>query len=248
MLYFYITLIVVFVLFVSYLNTPSGKGKLGEFVVSRQIGKDIPGKRRKINNVLFEGEKRSAQIDHILVNEKGIFVIETKNYGGMIFGSEKNNKWTQVLAYGKKKYQFYNPVKQNYTHVVQLANKLNPEYRSFPIYSIVVFTGRADIKNVESSRTIITTPGKLKREIKSIKTDVKLDGNQIEALAENIKYIKNNKDVTLRKHIKNIDKMEVDIKNNICPRCGGKLVVRHSSYGDFLGCENYPKCQFSKKI
>lgn len=35
--------------------------------------------------------------------------------------------------------------------------------------------------------------------------------------------------------------------NDICPKCGGKLVVRNSIYGTFKGCENYPKCKFTTK-
>jgi len=33
-----------------------------------------------------------------------------------------------------------------------------------------------------------------------------------------------------------------------CPRCGGNLVVRSGRFGDFIGCSNYPKCKFTKKI
>ena len=42
--------------------------------------------------------------------------------------------------------------------------------------------------------------------------------------------------------------MQNDINNNICPRCGGQLVIRHSENGCFKGCSNFPKCTFTKKI
>lgn len=32
-----------------------------------------------------------------------------------------------------------------------------------------------------------------------------------------------------------------------CPRCGGKLYRREGKYGEFLGCSNYPKCNYTKK-
>ena len=248
MLYFYISLFVMCSLITTYLATPAGKGKVGEFIVSRQIGKDKPGQSRKINNILFEGEKRSAQIDHVVVNKDGVFVIETKNYGGRIYGSENDYKWTQVLAYAKKKFSFYNPIKQNYTHVQQLLIKLGPEFQYVPIFSIIVFTGRSDISHVSTTGTIITTPGKVKKIIRKINSPVILSDVQIEDLASAVICIKKRKDVTLRQHVNNIQEMKKGIDNNICPRCGGKLVVRYSPYGDFLGCKNYPGCQFSKKI
>jgi len=34
----------------------------------------------------------------------------------------------------------------------------------------------------------------------------------------------------------------------VCPRCDGKLVLRHGRGGKaFYGCSNYPKCKFTKK-
>jgi len=248
MFYFYISIIVILVILLLFANSPIGKGKIGEFVVSRQIGKDIPGVKRKVNNILFAGDKRSAQIDHVVVNEKGIFVIETKNYGGRIYGSETDSSWTQVLAYGRKKYKFYNPLKQNYTHVAKLHDKLGAEYQSIPIYSIVVFIGRADITHLRLTKSVVTTPGKLRKSINKIGSNALLNQNQIETVTEKLYSIKNSKDINMREHIKSIKKMQMNIDNNICPRCGGKLVVRCGVHGKFLGCENYPKCNFRKKL
>lgn len=50
-----------------------------------------------------------------------------------------------------------------------------------------------------------------------------------------------------KEHVKNIEQTQKELKNNICPRCGGKLVLRAGSNGNFLGCSNYPKCKFTKK-
>lgn len=35
--------------------------------------------------------------------------------------------------------------------------------------------------------------------------------------------------------------------DEICPLCGGKLVLREGKYGSFHGCGNFPKCKFTKK-
>jgi hypothetical protein len=37
------------------------------------------------------------------------------------------------------------------------------------------------------------------------------------------------------------------IDANICPKCGGSLVLRSGKYGKFKGCSNYPKCRFIGK-
>ena len=35
--------------------------------------------------------------------------------------------------------------------------------------------------------------------------------------------------------------------NNKCPMCGGNLVRRKGRYGKFLGCSNYPRCNYTRK-
>lgn len=37
-------------------------------------------------------------------------------------------------------------------------------------------------------------------------------------------------------------------KEKICPKCNGKLEERVGKYGKFLGCSNYPKCQYTENI
>jgi ssDNA-binding Zn-finger/Zn-ribbon topoisomerase 1 len=37
------------------------------------------------------------------------------------------------------------------------------------------------------------------------------------------------------------------MENNICPKCGGRLVLRNGKYGQFKGCDNFPKCKFTEK-
>lgn len=58
-----------------------------------------------------------SQIDVVVATKVGIIVFEVKKYEGWIFGNGNDRKWTQVLAYGKKKYQFYNPILQNKKHL-----------------------------------------------------------------------------------------------------------------------------------
>ena len=36
--------------------------------------------------------------------------------------------------------------------------------------------------------------------------------------------------------------------NDTCPKCGGKLGIKLSKYGAFIGCENYPKCDYTAHL
>lgn len=46
-----------------------------------------------------------------------------------------------------------------------------------------------------------------------------------------------------------LNKKEITIikDNDVCPKCGGKLVERKGKYGDFYGCSNFPKCRYTLK-
>jgi hypothetical protein len=96
-----------------------------------------------INNVTLPTENGTTQIDHILLTEAGIFVIETKHYSGWIFGNPHDDRWTQVIY--RRKSRFQNPLHQNYLHLktVQALFKL-PESA---FIGVVVFTGEAEFKS-----------------------------------------------------------------------------------------------------
>jgi len=47
----------------------------------------------------------------------------------------------------------------------------------------------------------------------------------------------------------NMEKVKKEIMTEeLCPKCGKKLVIRSGRYGDFLACSNYPKCKFTKDL
>lgn len=88
-----------------------------------------------------------SQIDLVVATKVGIIVFEVKDYSGWIFGTGNKPKWTQVLAYGKRKYHFYNPIMQNNKHIVDLRKQLK-QFKNIPFYSIVVFYGDCLFKDV----------------------------------------------------------------------------------------------------
>lgn len=88
-----------------------------------------------------------SQIDLVVVSEFGIIVFEVKDYSGWLFGSGNQSQWTQVLAYGKQKHRFYNPILQNDKHVAELKKQLS-QFGNLPCYSVVVFYGDCKFKEI----------------------------------------------------------------------------------------------------
>ena len=88
-----------------------------------------------------------SQIDLVLVTSEGIIVIEVKDYSGWIYGSGNNTNWTKVLSYGRKKYKFYNPIKQNNNHISELRKTLK-QFEKIPFFSLIVFFGDCELKEI----------------------------------------------------------------------------------------------------
>jgi hypothetical protein len=96
-----------------------------------------------LNHVTLRLANGTTQIDHVLVSRFGIFVIETKDYKGWIFGNSSDRYWTQVLFRFRFRYQ--NPLRQNYKHVCAIGELLE-FLPSDAVRSVVVFTGQAKFK------------------------------------------------------------------------------------------------------
>lgn len=95
------------------------------------------------NAYLPKEENKTTEIDLLLISSKGLFVFESKNYSGWIFGNESNKKWTQVLY--EKKQSFFNPIIQNKLHIKYLKKVIQQD---IPIYSMVVFSDDCELKDI----------------------------------------------------------------------------------------------------
>ena len=116
------------------------RGKRGEQRIF-SILKRLPDEYYIWNDIVIQRNGYSVQIDHVVVSPYGIFVIETKNYTGWIYGNDTSDQWTKNM-YGYR-YHFGNPVKQNHSHVKALANLFCMSENSF--IPIVVFLHGADL-------------------------------------------------------------------------------------------------------
>lgn len=238
----FVILIVLLVVFKLY--GPQIKGHIGEQQVSGLLSFLPAEKYRVVNNIMIKTENGTSQIDHVVVSIYGIFVIETKNYKGWIYGSEYGDNWVKNV-YGKK-YHFYNPLKQNYSHIDALSKLLKMSKDEF--VGIVAFGNGAELKTEKIDNVVYF--GELETLIKSY-TNIKLGSGQVEDIFN--KLIDSNIDSRANRdtHIQKIGvetaRKSEKLKMGICPRCGGKLVKRNGKYGSFTGCSNYPKCRFTSK-
>jgi len=235
--FFYILFIISVLIQIFY---PYIKGYIGEFKVFLELKKLPKNDYIILNNIMLKNNDKLFQIDHIVISIYGIFVIETKNYKGTIVGQEFDEKWTQYL--GDKKYNFFNPIRQNYGHIKVLEELLELDNLNF--IPIVCFSNNARLKI--NSKSIVL---QLKDLNKNIKKFYKfLFDNEIYDLSKRLKQLNITDIKTRKEHIKLIkNKIKEDdekIKKYICPKCGNDLIIKNSKYGSFLSCKNYPKCQF----
>ena len=225
------------------LSLPSVKGFLGEIFIRFLLEFLDKDKYIVINDVLIlTSEGRSSQIDHVIISLYGIFIIETKNYNGWIFGNEHSKNWTQVIY--KTKNQFYNPIIQNKGHVKAFQDLLS-DYTSIRYIPIVVFTLKANFKKLEVTSHVVYSLSLLDTiKLYTEENISKIDMEKIHKIITNA----NNEDASVRKqHIKRIKEPKYKVDAGICPRCGGRLVERSGKYGAFIGCSNYPKCRYISK-
>lgn len=145
----FIFIAILFGIFKAFL--PMLKGKFGEFAVKVHVKLYLKDLQYILLNdlTLPDGQGTTTQIDHILLSSKGIFVIETKNYKGWIFGGEHQKMWTQKIY--KKSYKFQNPIHQNYKHMKVLESALSDIVSSEFMHSVIVFMPDAEFKTVMPS-------------------------------------------------------------------------------------------------
>ena len=222
------------------------KGRRGERQVAHILGRLPKDRYRVINNLLLRTSSGgTTQIDHVVISEYGIFVIETKFYKGWIYGGENSEYWTQNI-YGHK-YSLRNPIHQNQGHIRVLKYVLK-DIGDIHFISIVAFSRQCRL-GVNASTPVIYWD-QIPRIINRFE-DKRLTRAQVINIHKRL--IESNRDSkeSRKEHIRNVrtneQRRNAAVASGKCPRCGGTLLLRHGHYGPFYGCSNYPRCRYILK-
>ena len=218
----FVIIIILIITIIIYIKRKKISNFINKRKVKRTLHKLPKDKYCILEDLVFKYKDYTHQIDYLVLSRYGIFVIEMKNFRGKIVGDEYKDNWVNINK--KHKHYFYNPLYQNNSHIKVLESlvKLNGD-----IYkSIICFSNRVDIE-VSSHKDIVS-------------------------INELIHCIRKYKKVVNYYNLDELEKLFLDLNihhvedNNVCPKCGGKLVVREGQYGAFYGCSNYPDCKYTK--
>ncbi len=231
------------ILLIGLLKSPWAKGQIGELLVRLfahwQLDKQT---YRRLHNVTLNTPDGTTQIDHVFLSPYGIFVLETKNMSGWIFGSEKQAQWTQKLY--KRTFKFQNPLRQNYKHLKALEATLgvNPEH----LHSVITFVGGSTFKT-EVPANVTQSIGFI-RYIQSFQQPVFSEA-EVDAMLYALQTGRRAATLaTHREHVQTLKRRSDPTVERQCPKCGNMLLIRTVKSGpkagqQFWGCSAFPKCR-----
>lgn len=247
----------------------SNKGSHGEYLIYQSLKKfEASGAKFLFNCYVPKENGETTEIDVMMIHSTGIYVLESKNYSGWIFGSEDSRTWTQTLPQGRRgvrKEHFLNPLMQNKLHVKSLNKYLNID---IPIYPIVVFSQRCTLKRLElhSKEAVVVQQQNLCFFVaKMIESNQPvLSQQEVENLFSKLYPLTQVTDEERWEHVENIkhrspiaqttQNISQDIVTPmLCPRCGSSLVLRTAKEGrnagkQFYGCISYPYCRYIRSL
>ncbi|NRP10366.1 MULTISPECIES: NERD domain-containing protein [unclassified Marinobacterium] len=232
-----------------YLTSPSVIGARGEKKVATKnrkwLNSDV---YQSFDDLVVPTDEGTTQIDHVILSKFGIFVLETKHYQGWIFGNANQPYWTQKIY--KKSSKFQNPLRQNYKHVKALSEYLGVS--GSLLKSVVVFSAR-DCELKSDMPSNVRTVSDYIEYIRGFTQAVVSDEDMAEIKSKLTSLSLSSTKESKRDHLDNLRKKDALAASGVCPRCGGDLVKRAVRNGinqgrSFLGCENFPKCRFTKSL
>lgn len=259
----------------SYLSVRWDLGRYGEYLTYRNLRPyEAEGAKFIFNCYLPRDNGDTTEVDVLMIYKSGLYVFESKNYSGWIFGNEKSKTWTQTLPQGRRSHKehFLNPIMQNKLHIKWLRSLLQDE--TIPIHSVIVFSERCTLKKVDifSSNAVVIKRNILCKTVGEIdaKATVTLEIDKVMGLYEKLyPYSQVSMDVR-QAHIDSInsrieqEKEEKGIIQNqpdsdanneaiseaqeqiTCPLCGSPLVLRTAKKGKNVGQNFYGCSSFPK--
>ncbi|SMB88858.1 Nuclease-related domain-containing protein [Desulfonispora thiosulfatigenes DSM 11270] len=196
----------------SFFKTLFDKGNYGEFLTFSYLEK-LKGYHKIMANLYIPKEDgTTTEVDVLMITEKGIFVFESKNYSGWIFGDEKNKTWTQSLP-NKSKNRFFNPIWQNAGHISAVKKTLDSCDKCL-FRSYIIFSERCTLKKIAVNSQDIKV---IKRNelLKTIKKDLEhlqhiLSKEEVDNLYLKLKSYACVDDAVKSAHIENIENLHLE--------------------------------------
>lgn len=236
------------------------KGVEGEYLIYKELAEyEKDGAKLLFNCYIPTRAHTMSEIDVLMLHRSGIYVFESKNYSGWIFGSEQDEEWTQSLLFRGHEPQreyFFNPVLQNKLHIKHLCELL--KIKQEHVYSVIVFSDRCELKSITLYNQAIKVLHlfQLRHGISGFLEKTVLSEADIARLYNLLYPYTQLSEEKKQEHIRNIelDQESREAKRGkICPVCGGELVVRTVKRGEwrgqtFYGCSAYPKCHYTEKM
>lgn len=186
------------------------QGEQGENRINYLIDKYCLEHHHLISNGLFyDWKHNSHQIDQLLINKYGIFVIETKNWNGLLIGTDYDDEWTYITNNLQEKRR--SPVKQNKIHVEVIEEIIHETilFEDIPIKNIVVFIN-TDISQVNSNY-IYNEDSFIEAINHPIKRNYFLSNEEIDEIYESLESYN---DKSQEAHLKHIEKIRDKKKDN----------------------------------
>lgn len=231
-----------------HLASPTVVGAAGERRINWMLSRKLDARDYIIlEDLTLPTVSGTTQVDHIVLSRFGVFVIETKNMSGWIFGGKTQASWTQVMRSHKS--QFQNPLRQNYHHIKVVQNLLG--LRLEQLENLVAFVGTA-VPKTEMPANVFWHKRDLLSYIASRKT-VQFTEDEVLEFERKLRVgaLEANKE-TRRAHVQHVrekaTRKKADLAN--CPKCGSKMIERSNreTWQNFLGCSNYPKCRGTRQM
>lgn len=212
------------------LKSPWMKGYLGELLVRLVAHWRLDRQTyRRLHNVTLPTLDGTTQIDHVFLSRYGIFVVETKNMRGWIFGSERQAQWTQKL-YGRT-FKFQNPLRQNYKHLKALEATLgvSPEH----LHSVITFVGGSTFKTKVPAN--VTQGVGFIRSIRSFQQPV-FSAAEVEKMLHALQTGRRAPTLaTHREHVQTLKRRCDPTAERQCPKCSSTLIARTGKSGAKMG-------------
>ncbi|MFK3736621.1 NERD domain-containing protein [Massilia sp. TN1-12] len=244
------------------LRLPTVKGWVGETILHTGLRLLLPSARYHLmRNVTLPTKDGSTQIDHVVVSRHGVFVIETKNYGGWIFGKPEDKMWTQKFP-GRSS-AFQNPLRQNDKHVRTLAELTGLDDNA--LFSQIVFVGNCTFKTPMPANV-----GKLAACLAAIRgrDDVLLSDGEVAQVLDRIRTGRLAPTrATHKAHVRHVQALLAGKRaggtraaptaraqdRGDCPACGGAVDEYTYKTGakagqSFHGCTRFPACTYRSDV